>query len=225
MKKRTVKSKTTKFAIITLMWVLMTCMSIFVSGCSNGDEDYLTDLPEETPYVETAYSTVPENAVEEFEEDKLVFEPAELRCTIPLGFSETENPGEYLYRTYPKDVSNINRIINESDTDLSAMSVKEFADMVNKEYNDAYEENVSINVTQYDRIVVDGRPGRWAMYDFDFRGDHYEVLMVILYNGDKSDIVTYMQGPGAHWMKRFVESANSLHYSVPGEEEKQTDEG
>lgn len=205
--------------------LFMTLMSFALSGCAGiENEDNSTALPEETPYVETEFSTEPKNVVSEFEEDKLVFEPAELRCVIPLGFAETDTPGEYLYRTYPDDVSNINRIVNDSDNDLSVMTQEEFANQVSTEYYDAYGDEVEINVTQYDKILVDGRPGRWAMYDFDFRGEHFEVLMVILFNGDHSDIVTYLQGPDAHWMKSFVESANSLRYKPLNEVEESEDE-
>lgn len=144
------------------------------------------------------------------EESEYTFAPAELVCTIPDGFSESDYDGEYLYKTYPKDVSSINQVISESDEDPTLKTQDEFVQELQAEYKSAYGEDIAINVTQYDNIVVDNRPGLWIMYNFDFRGEDYNVLMVILYNGTESNYVTYLQGPGADWMEAFVNSAMSI---------------
>ena len=82
-----------------------------------------------------------------------------------------------------------------------------------QDYYDGYGEKVEVNVTQYDKIMVDGRPGLWIMYNFDFRGEHFETLLVILYNGTESHSVTFLQGPGTDHMEEFIETANTIGFS------------
>ena len=51
------------------------------------------------------------------------------------------------------------------------------------------------------------------MYNFDFRGEHFETLLVILYNGTESHSVTFLQGPGTDHMEEFIETANTIGFS------------
>ena len=92
------------------------------------------------------------------------------------------------------------------------MTREEYVDKMEKEYYEAYGEEVKINITQYDKIMVDGRPGLWIMYDFEFKGEEYNTLAIILYNGVETNYITYLEGPGADWMDKFVESAKSIAY-------------
>lgn len=146
------------------------------------------------------------------EEEEFHFAPANVVCSLPEGFIETETGGEYLHETYPADVSSINQVIQESEADSTLMTAEEFETTIENEYKSAYGDDVDINISQFDKIVVDKRPGLWIMYDFIFRGDEYRALMVILYNGTESNYITYLQGPGSDWMDAFVASAKSIKF-------------
>ena len=196
-------NKIKSFAILfTIMITLTAC------GNAPSKEAKAPDKPDNT--ISTA--TV-ETKVEEYKEDEYKFGPAELVCYMPEDFEETDYPGEYLHKSYPDDVSSINHIIGNESEDILDMTSEEFAMQIASEYYDGYGENVDINVTQYDKIIVDGRPGFWIMYNFDFRREHYETLEVILYNADETHSVTFLQGPGSDCMEEFIETAKTIGFS------------
>lgn len=187
-----------------------------LSACAGSDKGQAEALPvvEEVMAAPTPAITeaVVETKVEEFEEEKFEFEPANLGCEIPTGFKASDFPGEYLHKSYPKDVSSINQVISESAENPLDKTKEEYAESIEKEYYDAYGEEVKINITQYDKIMVDGRPGLWIMYNYNFRDDEYNVLTVVLYNGSETNYVTYLEGPGADWMDKFIESAKTITF-------------
>lgn len=189
--------------------LLIGAVSLSTMACASAKKETSQTQAVNQPSVTIKEVNVDSIAASE-EESEYSFAPAELICSIPDGFNESEYDGEYLYKTYPKDVSSINQVISESDEDPTLKTEEEFIAEMQKEYKSAYGEDVTINVTQYDNIVVDKRPGLWIMYNFDFRGEEYNVLMVILYNGTESNYITYLQGPGADWMEDFVNSAMSI---------------
>lgn len=192
--------------LLPIMLILSAC-----GGSDKPEEAVVEEVSVATPTPKVK-SVVVEKKVEEFEEEKFEFEPANLGCILPKGFKETEYPGEYLYKTYPKDVSSINQVISESTENPTNMTKEEYVEKMEKEYFDAYGEEVKVNITQYDKIMVDGRPGLWIMYDFEFKGEEYNTLAIILYNGVETNYITYLEGPGADWMDKFVESAKSIAY-------------
>lgn len=185
--------------------------ALSISACSKGEDTTSTDTKTE-PTV-TISSAEVESKVDEYEEDKYSFGPAELTCYMPDDFVATDYPGEYLHKSYPKDVSSINHVIGDATEELLDMTSEEFASSIAAEYYEGYGENVEINVTQYDKIVVDGRPGLWIMYNFDFRREHYETLEVILYNGDEAHSITFLQGPDSNCMEEFIETAKTIGFS------------
>ncbi len=141
------------------------------------------------------------------------FGPATLMCTMPEEFKPSEDmEGEYVSKKYPKDLSSINHIIVESEDDPTLVTKEEYVANLKKEFLDSYGNDIDFIVTQYDKIMVDGRPGLWIIYNYDFRGEHYYVLSVILYNGTESNYLTFMQAPGADWMSTFIDAAETLTY-------------
>lgn len=192
---------------------LILAMALSVSACNAGEEpvaDTKTNIEQPTKVISTA---VVENKVDKYEEDKYTFEPAELVCYMPDDFEETDYPGEYLHKKYPDDVSSINHVIVDSEDDSTQMTQDEFVAAIEQEYYDSYGEKVKVNVTQYDKIMVDGRPGLWIMYNFDFREERFDTLLVILYNGTESHSVTFLQGPGTEHMEDFIETAKTIGFS------------
>lgn len=189
--------------------ILVSLLALSFSGCAK----------EEADDSDKGQMTITQVKVDELKDSsegeiEYTFEPAELLCSIPKGFVETEYAGEYIHETYPKDLSSINHVIFDSPDDVTQKTQEEFEEEIENEYHDAYGDVVDIEVTQYDKIVVDNRPGLWIMYNFDFRDERYDALMVILYNGTESNYVTYLQGPGGDWMDKFIRSAKSLKYEA-----------
>lgn len=165
-----------------------------------------------TPKADAIKSVEVENKVEEFEEEVYDFPPSDLACKLPDGFEETENPGEYLYKTYPRDLSSINQVISDGTANPTTKTKEEFKAEIEAEYEDAYGEVITIDITQYDKMTVDGRPGLWIMYNFDFRGDHYEMLMIELFNGIETNYVSFLNAPGSDWMEDFIACAKSMKF-------------
>lgn len=187
---------------------LIIVLGISLSACAS------KEVPEEAPH-ESAPDTQSITWVDiepAKEDEQYVFEPAELTCVLPEEFKPTDYPGEFMLDSYPKDVSSINHVISDGTEDPTLITREEYIKAVEAEYYDAYGEDIPVNVTQYDRIVVDGRPGLWIMYNFDYRGEHFEALMIILYNGNESHYVTFLQGPGQDWMEQFVECAKGFRF-------------
>lgn len=189
--------------------LLISFFCIVLCACNKKDNAVTPTEGEKQPIHQVYVEDIKQ---EEEEVIEYTYAPANLVCIIPEEFKETENAGEYLTEDYPKDVSSINQIISESNENPTLKTQEEFEASIEEEYHNGYGDDIDINVTQYDSIVVDGRPGLWVMYNFDFRGEPYNILMVILYNGTETNYITYMEGPGAYWMDKFADSAVTIHF-------------
>ncbi|MCR5503066.1 MAG: hypothetical protein K6F53_08655 [Lachnospiraceae bacterium] len=197
--------------------ILLAAGLVFLTACgsSNTSTDNNTDsavAPAAAVSATVSKEVVSDQIVEEFVEDEFTFGPADLRCEIPKGFVESEYEGEYYTKKYPKDVSSINQVIIESDENTTLMTKDEYIKMVQVEFAEAYGDNINVNITQFDKMMITGRPALVVMYDYKFKGDTYSVLTYMIYNGTETNYVTYLQGPGADWMDAFIESGNTLHF-------------
>ena len=200
------KNKIISLSLITIMLIAS------VTGCGKKEE-----VPTNASGAnKTITQVVVDSMAPEEEVVEYTFGPAELLCKIPEEFKETEYLGEYLTDDYPNDVSSINQVISESNEDPTQMTEEEFKAKIENEYHEGYGDDVTITITQYDPIVVSGRPGLWIMYNFDFRGEPYNVLMIAIYNKTESHYITYLQGPGSDWMTKFADSAVTLEFEEIG---------
>ena len=214
--KKSKKSLKKSFVLISVF------SSIFLLTACGGKkiEESLKATPEEMNY---EVSTPDPNAitivtndiiVDEIDEDEVYdFPDSYLTCIMPKNFKKSSDvDGEYLSKNYPRDVSSINHVIIESDENVTNQTQEEFLENLVTDFEDAYGDKVDIKITQFDKIKVDGRPGLWIMYNYDFRGDRFYVLNVILYNGVETNYLTFLQGPKADWMEDFIASAETLAY-------------
>lgn len=201
------------FPIILLLTVFIFC------ACNTGGDEEVAVQPV-TPQA-SAPTPVPkadsDNFVEEFDTE-YKFGPANVVCYLPEGFKPS---GEYEGEYFPEkkgDMSTINQIIYDSDEDLTQKTKEEYKEMVEAEFYDAYGEEMNINITQYDKLMLDGRPGLCIMYNYDFRGERYDLLVYIFYNGTENNIITFVQAPGADWMEEFIECGKTLRFDDSLEE-------
>lgn len=201
--------------------LLLTASLVVLTACSGNNSsdtssntdnnDSAVAVTPVTAVSDRVHEVVSENIVQDFDEEEFDFGPADLIAVLPKGFKESkEFPGEYYYKTFPKDVSSINQIIVESDENVTLDSEDEFKEKVKAEFKESYGDNIDINVTQYDKMMIDGRPALVVMYSYIFRNEQYNILSYIIYNGTETNYVTYLEGPGADWMDEFIKSGETI---------------
>jgi len=200
-----------KILLITMI-ALQICI-LAACGSKNNDTSEEEAIPVSTKAPDSISEIATTNKVEEFKETEYSFPASDLMCTMPKAFTASKDyEGEYVTKKYPKDVSSINHVIIESDENPTLQTEDEFVGSLVEEFSTTYGVNVDIDVTQFDKVEVDGRPGLWIMYNYDFKGDHYYVLEIILYNGTESNYLTFLQGPKGDWMEDFAKAAETLTY-------------
>ena len=169
-----------------------------------------TDI-EELPPLEEAAPAENQTKAEEVKEEEFVYEPAEISCSMPSGFvADSEEPGLYLHKSYPKDVSSISYVISESGEDVSQLKLEDYRTALEADFLESYGDEVKVSVTQYDKITVDKRPGLKIKLHYEFKGVVYEQLIYMIYNGTESHILSYTQEKDGKWMEKFEESGDSI---------------
>lgn len=149
--------------------------------------------------------------VEEYNNEEISFGGSEIICELPKGFVPSDNEGEYIPKD-KKDLSSINQIIYDSSEDITQFTKEEYKNTIDSEFSETYGMDISINVTQYDKIMIDGRPGLYIVYNYEFRDQTYNTIVVELYNGKESNIITFLEAPGHNWMEKYATSAKTIRY-------------
>ncbi len=152
-------------------------------------------------------------AEEPEEEPEIKTGPAELICALPKNFEESsEEAGLFVHKSFPEDISTISHVIAEDGEDISQIEQEEFLEMLKADYLESYGDEIDITFSKYKKINVDGRPGISVKMDFEFKSIMFEQLVVMLYNGGESHIITYTQEKGNKWMDVFEKSAESIEF-------------
>ena len=149
--------------------------------------------------------------VEEYNNEEISFGGSEIVCELPKGFVPSDYEGEYIPKD-KKDLSSINQILYDSDENITLFTQEEYKSKIDHEFSETYGMDISINVTQYDKIMIDGRPGLYIVYNYEFRDQTYNAIVVELYNGKESNIITFLEAPGHNWMEKFADSAKTIRY-------------
>ena len=149
--------------------------------------------------------------VEEYNNEEISFGGSEIVCELPKGFVPSDYEGEYIPKD-KKDLSSINQILYDSDENITLFTQEEYKNKIDHEFSETYGMDISINVTQYDKIMIDGRPGLYIVYNYEFRDQTYNAIVVELYNGKESNIITFLEAPGHNWMEKFADSAKTIRY-------------
>jgi hypothetical protein len=204
-------------------WIPLLTAAVLIiqlTACGNTQESATVDAVPDIPEVQIDFADLPELTEEELETEasempaeEYVYEPADLSCELPSGFEEYgQDEGVYVYKTYPKDISTISYVISESDEDITLLKEEEYKELLEKDFLDAYGDEVEITILSYDKIVVDKRPGLRIKMEYDFKGTTYEQLVYNIYNGDETHSLNYTQEKGGDWMEAFEKSGESLHF-------------
>ncbi len=149
--------------------------------------------------------------VEEYNNEEISFGGSEIVCELPKGFVPSDYEGEYIPKD-KKDLSSINQILYDSDENITLYTQEEYKNKIDHEFSETYGMDISINVTQYDKIMIDGRPGLYIVYNYEFRDEVYNTIVVELYNGKESNIITFLEAPGHNWMEKYATSAKTIRY-------------
>lgn len=206
--------------------IILASILLFTAGCGQKEE---TVEEEQVETVVTPVETVVEEAEEENTEESAVPKedkeaeetkeaevktgPAELVCALPKDFTESnDEAGLFIHKSFPEDISTISHVIAEDGENISEMEQEEFLEMLEADYLESYGDEIDITFSKYKKINVDGRPGISVKMSFEFKAISFEQLVVMLYNGDESHIVTYTQEAGNKWMDIFEESADSIEF-------------
>lgn len=213
-----------------LIMALLVVLVCTVAGCGNknkddseGDEESgaakVTDVqaaavPGMDNPSEDSDEAEPVDELEEVGDTPIFFSSADLLWILPKSFRALDGEvGVYVSRDYPKDTSTVMYVIAESNENISDVSQDEFREMMEADFLDAYGDQVSINITNYEKIKVNRRSGLRIDMEYEFKGAEYEQIEIMIYNGDESHIINYTQEKGGKWADEFENSISSLNFA------------
>ena len=212
-----------------LIMALLVVLVCTVAGCGNknGDESEGDEENSVVEVTEVQIAQVPgadssENAdqtdevdeVENVNEASAFFSSADLLWILPKSFRALDGEeGVYVSRDYPKDISTVTYVIAESDENISDVSQDEFREMMEADFLDAYGDQVSVNITNFEKIKLNRRSGLRIDMEYEFKGAEYIQIAIMLYNGDESHIINYTQEKDGKWTEEFENSISSLNFA------------
>lgn len=213
-----------------LIMALLVVLLCTVAGCGNKNKDdaegdgesgavKITDVeaaavPGMDNPGENSDEAEPVDEVEEVEDTSAFFSSADLLWILPKSFRALDGAeGVYVPRDYPKDTSTVTYVIAESDENISDVSQDEFREMMEADLLDAYGDQVSINITNYQKIKVNRRSGLRIDMEYMLKGTEYKQTAVMIYNGDESHIIYYTQEKDGKWADEFESSISSLNFA------------
>lgn len=213
-----------------LIMALLVVLICAVAGCGNKNKDdaegdgesgavKITDVeaavvPGMDNSDENSDEAEPVDEVEEVESASVFFSSADLLWVLPKSFRALDGAeGVYVPRDYPKDTSTVTYVIAESDENISDVSQNEFREMMEADLLDAYGDQVSINITNFQKIKVNRRSGLRIDMEYVLKGTEYRQTAIMLYNGDESHIIYYTQEKDGKWADEFENSISSLNFA------------
>lgn len=205
-----------KLAII-MMLVLTLCLT---SSCakqneeSTPEEDTVSEMEEETDYSDAETSDAGEAEIDEIDEPSISFSDADLLWSLPKGFKALDGEeGVYVPKSYPKDTSTITYVIGESDIDISTVPQDEFEQMIEEDFFNAYGDQVDVVINKYEKGTLNGRNTLRIDMEYEFKGTDYEQIEYMIFNGDESHIINFLQEKGGKWIDGFEGSIASMAFA------------
>lgn len=213
-----------------LIMALLVILLFTVAGCGNknkddaeGDEESgavkITDVeaaavPGMDNPGENNDEAEPVEEVEGMEDTPVFFTSADLLWVLPKSFRALDGAeGVYVPRDHQRDTSTVIYVIAESDENISDVSQDEFREMMEADFLDTYGDQVSISITNFEKIKVNKRSGLRIDMEYEFKGTEYRQTEIMLYNGDESHIITYTQEKDGKWAEEFENSISSLNFA------------
>lgn len=203
------------------MALLLATMLVVVPGCGNKEQNVegteaeaVSEQTEtETETEKTSDSTeVGEEGAEE--EESIVFSDADLLWVLPKGYKALDGEeGVYVHKSYPKDTSTVTYVISESDTNFSDITEEEFQKLLEDDFYNAYGDEVAININKYEKCDVKGRTMLRIDFEYLFKGTDYLQTEVMIFNGDETHIINFIQEKDGKWSEEFEKSISSFTFT------------
>lgn len=207
------------------MLLLMVSLMLFgIAGCGKNENNDTTEVGEESAVGNTTADSddiqyvadlpaIPATDMADAVSEEASFKDGSIVCELPNGFKADPNEeGLYVHKNYPKDLSTISYVIAESGEDVTQIKQNEYQAMLEADFLSSYGDDVTVNITLYQKIKVDGRNGLKIKLNYEFKGVMYEQLIYMLYNGDESHILCFTQDEDGKWEEEFEKCGDSISF-------------
>ena len=198
-----------------LIVLLISIMLLTMTACGNKSLESANEaIAEQTDVEDVPKADLTENNGESNEQEMITFSDGELRWKLPEQFEELEDEeGIYVHKSYPKDISTVSYIILENDSSFTDITKEEFRSMLEDDIYDTYGDEVDVIVNKYEKGKLNDRNTLRIDFEFQFKGTDYEQIEIIIFNGDETHIINYMQEKGGKWSEEFEKSISSMSFA------------
>lgn len=155
------------------------------------------------------------NMEEEVAEEvvETVYEPAMLACSLPKDFKpDSGEEGKWVHKSYPTELSSITYDISGGSDNYSQMTMEEYKSLMEDDFARAYGDTVTLNISVYDKIVIDRRNGFKILMSYELKEIEFEQLTYLLFNGDEVHNLTFTHEKDNDRMNDFETSAETIHF-------------
>ncbi len=206
------KRLTIAAALILSLGLIASCGKKNEEGVA---ENAVSDVQEEQGDVSAVEaSDTGEEETDEVDEPSISFADADLLWSLPKGFKALDGEeGVYVPKNYPRDASTITYVIGESDIDISTVPQDEFEQMIEEDFLNAYGDQVDVQISKYEKGTLNGRNTLRINMEYEFKGTDYEQIEFMIFNGDESHIINFLQEKGGKWADGFEESIASMAFA------------
>ena len=186
-----------------------------MTACGNKSLESANEaIAEQTDVEDVPKADLTENNGESNEQEMITFSDGELRWKLPEQFEELEDEeGIYVHKSYPQDISTVSYIILDNDSSFTDITKEEFQSMLEDDIYDTYGDEVDVIVNKYEKGKLNDRNTLRIDFEFLFKGTDYEQIEIIIFNGDETHIINYMQEKGGKWSEEFEKSISSMSFA------------
>lgn len=198
-----------------LIVLLISIMLLTMTACGNKSLESANEaIAEQTDVEDVPKADLTENNGESNEQEMITFSDGELRWKLPEQFEELEDEeGIYVHKSYPQDISTVSYIILDNDSSFTDITKEEFQSMLEDDIYDTYGDEVDVIVNKYEKGKLNDRNTLRIDFEFQFKGTDYEQIEIIIFNGDETHIINYMQEKGGKWSEEFEKSISSMSFA------------
>lgn len=195
--------------------LLISIMLLTMTACGNKSLESSNEaIAEQTDVEDEPKADLTEDNGESNEQEIITFSDGELRWKLPEQFEELEDEeGIYVHKSYPKDISTVSYIILDNDSSFTDITKEEFQSMLEDDIYDTYGDEVDVIVNKYEKGKLNDRNTLRIDFEFQFKGTDYEQIEFIIFNGDETHIINYMQEKGGKWSEEFEKSISSMSFA------------
>ena len=198
-----------------LIVLLISIMLLTMTACGNKSLESSNEaIAEQTGVEDEPKADLTEDNGESNGQEIITFSDGELRWKLPEQFEELEDEeGIYVHKSYPKDISTVSYIILDNDSSFTDITKEEFQSMLEDDIYDTYGDEVDVIVNKYEKGKLNDRNTLRIDFEFQFKGTDYEQIEFIIFNGDETHIINYMQEKGGKWSEEFEKSISSMSFA------------